>query len=289
MKKSRALSTPVEVDERDNEEQDGDFVFVDASGQEVPAPSPQPSPPHETKIRQISQGVEDIGWRNNQNTLQESGDAVPVPTAPDNTAPPDPQSQIGTSSQTSVATTPELQNQISIGQVCTGDVGAATQIGEAATASVEPEVAPPPATVPSANEEVLATSSANPVSQRTTEHTHETDDRNKVSSRNKVTREDSSSPEIKRPTPPLSEIDGATKRPREDEDGDLDPNPREAKRASPPPEKDKDKDKRERPSRKKSVADTHTLSAPASPRSKPASVFVGHSRPRFVRLAYTNL
>ncbi|KAI0246899.1 hypothetical protein BJV78DRAFT_90903 [Lactifluus subvellereus] len=279
VKKSRALSTPVEVDENDNEEQqDGDFVFVDAS--EVPAPSPQPSPPHETKVRQISQGVEDIGWRNDQNTLQESGDIIPVHTAPDNAAPPDPQSQTGTSSPTSVATTPEFQNQADIGQVCTGDVGIAAQMGEAtatatATASVEPDAAPPPATVPAATEELLATSSANRVSQRMTEHTHVTDDQNKLPFRNQATREDSNSPEIKRPTPPLSEIDGATKRPREDEDGDLDPNPREAKRASPPPEKDKDKDKKERPSRKKSGADTHTLSAPASPRSRPASVFGG--------------
>jgi hypothetical protein len=283
VKKSRALSTPVEVDENDNEEQDGDFVFVDASDHEVPTPSPQPSPPHELKDRPTCQGVEDINWRNGENTSPDSDDTVPVPPVPDNAVPPESQSQIGTSSLASVATTPELQNQVGIGETPAGDVGAtAAQIGEpTATASLEPDAAPPLSIVPSDTTEVPASSSVEPMLQPAAEPTHEIDDQGGLPSRDETAREYSSSQEIKRPTPPLSEIDGATKRPREDEDSDLDPNPREAKRASPPPpEKDKDnKDKKEKLARKKSGADTHTLSAPASPRSRPATVFVGHSRP----------
>jgi hypothetical protein len=282
VKKSRALSTPVEVDENDNEEQDGDFVFVDASDHEAPTPSPQPSPPQELKDRPICQGVEDIGSRDEQNTSPDSDDAVPVPSVPDNAVPPDSQSQIGTSSLASVATTPELQNQAAIGETPAGDVGAAAQIGEpTTTVSLEPDAAPPPAIVPSATTEFPTSSSVEPILQLAAEPTHVTDGQGTLPPRGEMAREDSSSQEIKRPTPPLSEIDGATKRPREDEDSDLDPNPRETKRASPPPpEKDKDnKDKKEKPTRKRSGTDAHTLSAPASPRSRPATVFVGHSRP----------
>jgi Ran-binding protein 3 len=277
VKKSRALSTPVEVDENDNDEQDGDFVLVNASDHEIPAPSPQPSPPNELKVRSISQSIEEIDCRNGQNTQQDSDDVVPVLTAPDNAALPDPESQIGTSSPTSAATTPELQDQADIEELPTGDVSAAAQMGElTATASVGPDAAPPPAIVPSVAKEVPAPSSTKLVSRLAAEPTHETDGQG---SRDDVNREGSNSPEIKWPTPPQSEIDGATKRPREDEDSDLDPNPREAKRASPPPEKDKDKDKKEKPARMKSGADAHTLSAPASPRSRPVSGFVGPFRP----------
>jgi Ran-binding protein 3 len=275
VKKSRALSTPVEVDENDNDEQDGDFVFVDTSDHEDPAPSPQPSPPHELKVRPISEGVEDTVGGNEQDTLQDSRDAVPVLMAP-----PELQSQIGTSSPISVVTTPELQNQAGIGEASTGD--AAAQIGEpTTTASVVPDAAPPPAAVLSATKEDPASSSAKP-SQPDTEPTHETNGQGSLPSHDESTYQNANLPETKRPTPPPSEVDGATKRPREDEDSDLDPNPREAKRASPPPEKDKDKEKTEKPARKKSGAgiDLHPLSAPASPRSRPASVFVGRSLSR---------
>ena len=54
-KKSRALSTPAEVDENDNDEEE----FADALENDVPTPSPQPSPPLETKTRQLSQGADD--------------------------------------------------------------------------------------------------------------------------------------------------------------------------------------------------------------------------------------
>ncbi|KAH9968421.1 hypothetical protein BGW80DRAFT_1338438 [Lactifluus volemus] len=246
VKKSRALSTPVEVDENDNDEQDGDFVFVDTSDHEDPSPSPQPSPPDELKVRPICEGVEDTVWRNEQDTLQDSRGALPAPTAP-----PELQSQIGTSSPTSVVTTPELQNQAGIGEASTGD--AAAQIGEpTTTASVVPDAAPPPAAVLSVTKEDPASSSPKPISQSAAEPTHETDGQGSLPSQDE--------PPTRMPI---------HQRPNG-------PHPR-SKRASPPPEKDKDKEKTEKPARKKSGAgtDLHPLSAPASPRSRPASAFGG--------------
>ena len=83
MKKSRALSTPAEVDEIDNEEEE----FVDALEHEVPTPSPHPSPPHETKTRQLSQGADDTNLRNGQSALQDCADpAAAAFEFPDSTA-----------------------------------------------------------------------------------------------------------------------------------------------------------------------------------------------------------
>jgi Ran-binding protein 3 len=271
VKKSRALSTPAEADENDNDEEE----FVDALEHEVPTPSPRPSPPHETKIRQLSQGSDDISWRDGQIAPRDSADTAPAPVAPDNAATPDAQAHIGTPSPTTSATIPELQNQPDIS--APGDVAVKAPIDEtAATASVEHAAVPLPAAVPTTTEEVQvpATTPAVPVSQSEAQCTHKID--NQTSSALLAeARVDSNPRETKCPTPPLSEADCATKRPREDEDGDLDPNPREAKRASPPPEIEKEKEKKERPARKKNGTDAHAQSTPASPRSNPASAFVG--------------
>ena len=268
MKKSRALSTPAEVDENDNDEDE----FVDALEDEGPTPSPHHSPPHETKLRQLSQAPDDASWRNSQNALQDDGaDTGSAPVPPDNATTPDSQPQIGTSSFTTAATIP---NQSDI--VVAGNVAVKAPIKETTpTASVEHAAAPPAAAVSTDAEEVEVpiTTSAIPIPQP---DTHKID--NQTSSPLIVeTRADSDLRETKGPTPPLSEADSATKRPREDEDGDLDPNPREAKRASPPPEKEKDKDKKERPTRKKSGSDAHAQSTPASPRSNSISTFVSCS------------
>jgi Ran-binding protein 3 len=278
VKKSRALSTPAEVDENDNDEEE----FVDALENEVPTPSPHPSPPHETKIRQLSQGADDISWRDGQSVLQESADTAPAPVAPDNAATPDVQAQIGTTSVTTAATISKLQNQPDIVEFSAPEenVTVKAPIDEtAATSPVEHVAAPPPAAVPTAIEaieevQVPATTSAMPVPQSGAQYTHKID--NQTSSVPLAeARADSNPQETKCPTPPLSEADCATKRPREDEDGDLDPNPREAKRASPPPEKEKEKEKKERPAKKKSGSDALAQGTPASPRSNPTSAFVG--------------
>ena len=271
VKKSRALSTPAEVDENDNDEEE----FADALEHDVPTPSPQPSPPHETKTRQLSQDADDNGLRNGQSERQENADAAPSLVAPDNAATPDAQLQIGTSSLTSAATIPKIQNQTDNVEIsAAGDVAAKSLIEE--TTSVEHVAAAlsPAAAVPTATEEaqVRPTTSAMPVPQSEAQITQKID--NQTSSVPVAEgRADSNPREVKRPTPPLSEGDCTTKRPREDEDGNLDPNPRETKRASPPPEKEKEK--KERPSRKKSVADAHAQSTPVSPRATPASAFVG--------------
>ena len=277
MKKSRALSTPTEVDEIDNDEEE----FADALERDVLTPSPQPSPPHETKTGQLFQGADDTGLRNGQSERQDSADAVPTPVAPDNAAAPVAQPQIGTPSLTPAATIPKMQNQTDRVEISAqGCVTAKGPIEDTATTtSVELAAAPSPAAaVPSATEEVQArpTSSAMPIPQSEVQCTQKIDDQTS-SVPVAEARADSNLREVKRPTPPLSEGDCTSKRPREDEDGDLDPNPREAKRASPPPEKvkEKEKEKNERPARKKSVVDAHTQSTPVSPRATPASAFVG--------------
>ncbi len=274
VKKSRALSTPAEVDENDNEEQDENFV--DASENEGPASSPDPSPPHESKVFQIS--VEDINWRNGQGTPQAGIDIAPVTTAPDDAAPPEPQAQIGTSSPTSTVPTPEIQNQSGTMKVSAAeDVDPSMPIAEAASAaSSESLSAPPITTVPPVIEDVRATTPAMPQSQPAATPPRDPDSPPIKELSGDDAGEDTNPKEIKRPTPPHSEIDGATKRPREDEDGDVDPNPREPKRASPPPEKEIEK--KDRPTKKKNGSDSHTSSTPASPRTKSGSVFVGHSR-----------
>ena len=272
VKKSRALSTPPEVDENDNDEEE----YVDALEHDIPTLSPHPSPPHETKIRQLSQTTDDINRRDDQSPPQDSADTVPAPVTPDS-ATTDAQAQIGTSLETA-ATIPELQNQPDVVEFSAPEnVAVKTQIKQTGgTASVEHAAAPPPAGIPAPTQEaeVPATTSAIPVPQSEAQCTHKID--NQTSSALPAeARADSNPWETKCPTPSSSEADSATKRPREDEDGDLDPNPREAKRASPPPEVEKDKEKKERPARKKSGSDAHAQSTPASPRSKPASTFVG--------------
>ncbi|KAI0287349.1 hypothetical protein BC826DRAFT_1045299 [Russula brevipes] len=271
VKKSRALSTPAEVDENDNEEEE---EFVDALEHEVPTPSPHPSPPHETKVLQVSQGIDDISRRNGQTVPQDSGDTALAPAAPDSAAPLEAQTEIETSFLTPAATSPESQNQSDIVEASAAeDVNAKSPVGE--TTASPSAAAPQTAAVPSSTEEVEvpATSSAKPISQPEAQRTHEID--NQTQSHSHAEAGVGPSPrETKRPTPPLPEADGTAKRPREDEDGNLDPNPREAKRATPPPEKEKDKEKKEKPARKKSGSDAHPPSAPASPRSKPVSGFV---------------
>jgi hypothetical protein len=273
VKKSRALSTPPEVDENDNAEEE----FADALESDVLTLSPQPSPPLETKPRQLSQGADDIALRNGQSERQDSADAAPAPVAPDNAATPDAQPQIGTSSFTPAATIPKMQDQTDIVETSApGGVAAKATIEE--TATTDAAAPSPAAAVPTATEEVQVrpTTPAMPIPQSEAQCIQKID--NQTGSVPLAEARAVSNPrEVKRPTPPLSEGDSATKRPREDEDGDLDPNPREAKRASPPPEKEKEKEKekRERPARKKSVADAHVQSTPASPRATPASAFVG--------------
>jgi Ran-binding protein 3 len=234
---------------------------------EVPVPSPRPSPPQETKVSQQSQDIDDIDRRNGRQSSQDHGDAAATPAVPDNVTPSDAQAQTGIPSPTHVATNTELQNQPEIVKVsATGEVDAKAPTGETnVPASVEPAATSP--VTEEANVPVAA--SAKHISPP------EIDNQNQPNSHADTgTGAGSNTRETKRLTPPLSEADGATKRPREDEDGDLDPNPREAKRASPPPEKEKEKEKKEKPTRKKSGSDARAPSAPASPRSKPVSVFV---------------
>jgi hypothetical protein len=154
----------------------------------------------------------------------------------------------------------------------TGEVDAKAPTGETnVPASVEPAVTSPVTEEP--NLPVVA--STKHISPSEAQRPPEIDNQNQPNSHADTgTGAGSNNRETKRPTPPLSEVDGATKRPREDEDGDLDPNPREAKRASPPPEKEKEKEKKDKSTRKKSGSDARAPSAPASPRSKPVSVFV---------------
>jgi Ran-binding protein 3 len=270
VKKSRALSIPAEADENDNEED-----FVDALEDGAPIPSPRPSSLHETEVCQPSQGVDDISGCNGQKSLQSNADAVPTVAVSENATPSDVQSQVGTSSPTPATTNPESQNQLDIVEASpVGEIDSKAPTGESAVpATAEPAV------VSSVTEEaeVPVRTSAKPISQPEAQSTPEIDNPNQPHSHAADMRADSNTRETKRPSPPLSEVDGATKRPREDEDGDLDPNPREAKRASPPPEKEKEKEKTEKPMRKKSGSDAHAPSAPASPRSKLTSSFVGLS------------
>lgn len=273
MKKSRALSTPAEVDENDNDEQE----FADALEHDVPTPSPRPSPPNEVKTCQLSQGADDTGLRNGRSDSQDNADPAPAPVAPDDATTPDPQPQTGTSSLTPVVTNKTNQTD-TVEMSAMVDVAAKGSIEETApVTSVEYAAAPSPAAaVPTSTEQAQArsTTTAMPIQQFEAQCPLKID--NQTSSVPAEARADSSPREIKGPTPPLSEGDCPTKRPREDEDGNLDPNPREAKRASPPPEKEKEKEKekKERPARKKSVADAYAQSTPASPGAAPASAFV---------------
>jgi len=272
VKKSRALSTPPEVDENDNEDEEDDFV--DALEHEVPIPSPRPSPPHETKDGQIPHGTDDIS----QSTTQDRGEVAAASDTPDIALSSDAQPQIGTSYLTPVATTPESHNQPDTAEASSaGVVNAKTPIGESGSVD-DDNVVLPPTDIPSTTEEVKVppTTTEKSISQTEGQPPHEADNQTKPHPHPEMGT-DCKPRDTKRSTPPLSEVDGTTKRPREDEDGDLDPNPRGAKRASPPPEKEKEKEKKERPMRKKSGSDAHAPSAPASPRSKPVSAFVGRS------------
>lgn len=248
---------------------------------DVPTPSPQPSPPLETKTRQLSQGSDDIGLRNGQSERQDGVDSAPAPVALDNAPAPDAQPKIGTSPLTPAATIPKMQNQTDIVKISSpGGLAAKDTIEDTAvTTSLEHAAAPSPAAaVPTATEvQVRSTTSTMPTPQSEVQCRQKIDNQTGSVPVTEA-RADSNSREVKRPTPPLSEAECATKRPREDE---LDPNPREAKRASPPPdkekEKEKEKEKKEKPARKKSVADAHhAQNTPASPRATPASTFVGY-------------
>ncbi|KAN0132812.1 hypothetical protein V8E53_009483 [Lactarius tabidus] len=268
VKKSRALSTPAEVDENANEEQVENSV--DASENEGPAPSPQPSPPGESKVCQISQGSGDVSRRNRQSTPQAG---IDITTAPNDSAPSELQTQTVT---TSTIPTPEIQNKSGAMKVpVTEEVDPSIPIAEAAlAASSESLSAPPIATVPPAIEDDNTTTSTIPISQPAATPPRDLDNPPSKELKGDDAGSDSSTKNIKQPTtPPHSEVDGATKRPREDEDGDVDPNPREPKRASPPPEKDIDT--KDRPAKKKNGSEVHTPSAPTSPRAKSGSVFGG--------------
>ncbi|KAH9074917.1 hypothetical protein EDB83DRAFT_2515795 [Lactarius deliciosus] len=251
VKKSRALSTPAEVDENDNEEQDENFV--DALENEGPDPSPDPSPPHESKVFQLSQSVEDISWRNGQSTSQAGIDIAPGPHPRHPLSP-----------------TSEIQNQSGDMKVsATEDVDPSMTIAEVTSASSEP-LSAPPITIPPVIKDVCTTTPATiPMSQPVATPPRDPDSPPSKELSGDDAGSESNPREIKRPTPPHSEIDGATKRPREDEDGDVDPNPREPKRASPPPEKDIDK--KDRPTKKKNGSDAHTPNTPTSPRAKVAA------------------
>jgi Ran-binding protein 3 len=277
VKKSRALSTPAEVDENANEEQVENSV--DASENEGPAPSPQPSPPGESKVCQISQGSGDVSRRNRQSTPQAG---IDITTAPNDSAPSELQTQTVT---TSTIPTPEIQNKSGAMKVpVTEEVDPSIPIAEAAlAASSESLSAPPIATVPPAIEDDNTTTSTIPISQPAATPPRDLDNPPSKELKGDDAGSDSSTKNIKQPTtPPHSEVDGATKRPREDEDGDVDPNPREPKRASPPPEKDIDT--KDRPAKKKNGSEVHTPSAPTSPRAKSGSVFVSHSPSDFLDL-----
>jgi Ran-binding protein 3 len=273
VKKSRALSTPAEVDENDNEEQD-----VDASENKGPTPSPQPSPSDELKVCQVSQGSEDVSRRNRQSTPQAGIDIASVTTAPNDSAPSELQAQKETPSPTSTIPTSEIQNKSGTMDVpLIEEVDPSKPIAEAALAtSSESLPAPPIATVPPAIEDDNVATSTISISQRAATPPRDLDNPPSKELTGNDASSDSSTKNIKQTTtPPHSEIDGATKRPREDEDGDADPNPREPKRASPPPEKNTDK--KDRPAKKKNGSEVHTPSAPTSPRAKSGSVFVSHS------------
>ena len=282
MKKSRALSAPAEVDENDNEEQDENFV--DALENEGPAPSPQPSPPDESKVCQISQGVGDI---NGQNVPQAGVDIPPVPAAADDAATPETQARIETSSPTSTVPIPEIQNQPVKVPVAEDVVDPSIPMTKATPAAASESLsAPPIIAVPPATEDVRATTSTIPISQAAAMPPRDPESPPSKELSGSDAGSDSNPKEIKRPSPPQSEIDGANKRPREDDDGDVDPNPREPKRASPPPEKVVDK--KDRPTKKKNGSDVHPPSTPASPRAKSGSVFVGHSLfPSYYQLTCT--
>ena len=271
VKKSRALSTPAEVDENDNEEQVENFV--DASRNEGPTPSPQPSLPDEPKVCQTSQGSEDISRRNRQSTPQADIDITSVITAPNDSAPLELQTQIGTKS---TILNLEIQNKSGPTKVPVAEeVDPSIPIAEAALAdSSESLSAPPIATVPSAIEEKDDNVTTSTISQPAATPPRDLDSSPSKELTGDDASSDSSTKVTKQSTPPHSEVDGASKRPRED-DGDVDPNPREPKRASPPPEKDTDK--KNRPAKKKNGSEVHTPSAPTSPRIKSASVFVSHS------------
>ncbi|KAH9034578.1 hypothetical protein EDB85DRAFT_993512 [Lactarius pseudohatsudake] len=270
VKKSRALSTPAEVDENDNEEQDENFV--DALENEGPASSPDPSPPHESKVFQ--QDVEDISWRNGQSTSHAGVDIAPVTRAPDVAAPPESQARTGTSSPASTVPTSEIQNQSGAMKVsATEDVDPSMTIAEVTSAASSEPLSAPPITIPPGIKDVCTTTPAIPTSQPAATPPRDPDSPPSKELSGDDAGSESNPREIKRPTPPHSEIDGATKRPREDEDGDVDPNPREPKRASPPPEKVIDK--KDRPTKKKNGSDAHTPNTPTSPRAKSGSIFGG--------------
>ena len=268
MKKSRALSTPPEVDENDNEEQVENFA--DASENEGPTPSPQPSPPDEPKVCQTSQGSEDISRRNRQSTPQAGIDITSVITAPNDSAPSELQTQIGT---TSTLSNPEIQNKPDTTKVPVAEeADPSIPIAEASLADSSESLSTPIATVPPAIEDDNATTSTIPISQPAATPPRDLDNSPRKELIGDDASSDSSTKDIKQSTLPHSEVDGASKRPRED---DVDPNPREPKRASPPPEKDTNK--KDRPAKKKNGSEVHTPSAPTSPRVKSASVFVSHS------------
>ena len=277
MKKSRALSTPVEVDESDIEERSESFV--DAPENEGSTPSPHPSPPDELKVCQSSQGAEDINGCDPHRTPQDISSATK---ASNDSLPPDPQTQ--TSSPTSNVPTPEIQNQLgsTTAPVAKGVDPSIPTAETALTASTESLSAPPITTVLPAIEDNQATTSSIPKSQAATPPRDPDNTPSKELAGDEAG-SDSNTKGTKQPTPPQSEIDSVTKRPREDEDGDVDPNPREPKRASPPPEKDTDK--KDRPTKKKNGSEVHPPSAPASPRAKSRSVFVGHFCPPIIELA----
>ncbi|TFY74209.1 hypothetical protein EWM64_g9802, partial [Hericium alpestre] len=171
------------------------------------------SPPHETKMRQISQGVEDINWKNRHKLNQPSleGDAmstdVPQPPSPNDM----PVMEIHRDHE---------------------DAGPST----AAAGAVQAPPSPQPSVMDLRPDEVQASEPppTSPPSRRSSQSESETD---KNLKRKLADRAPSQGPmdAPKEPKARKESVDLSSKRPRDDADEDV--NPRETKRPSPPPDK----------------------------------------------------
>lgn len=245
------------------------------------------SPQHETKIRQISQGVEDITW---QNMAKEPS---PAPEKRD-----DQQEAMDTEHEQKevrdelIQPPPVLRGE-NPPQVLDND-GEEEHAGEADPAEVPPSVQPEDpisvdgnasSTPPEAVVEPIPKSTVQPPSSLSRRGSDESMDQEKGLKRKLA---DRSVSDRKFPEDVLAEMDAAksstsAKRPRDDPDADE--NPRETKRPTPPPDEEKEADSPLPSTASTSLAPSEAQSKVSTPKlsqeplpsvSTPKLVCIGH-------------
>jgi len=215
---------------------------LDTTREEDEDPALSCSPPHETKIRQISQGVEDLTWQSiRKDNASDKGHDVAAPRAQEQ----DQGQEVDEKIEAKVAGGEEVAVPLHLLQgenppVATDGAGDDEHAGQADPAEVPPEAQPSDPeemTSPTVHPEVSSTSAippvptSQPLSRRGSESDQEKGLKRKLGDRTVSERLVQGETPLTNGTAPTPTT---AKRPRDDPDADA--NPRVTKRPTPPPE-----------------------------------------------------